>query len=46
MVYQSNIKPFDFLEPDSVITMVSTTYKSLKQNLDEKRDIPFFVHGE
>ena len=45
--HKSKIKPFDFIEPDSVISMVSSIYKSLKHNLNEERDIPFlFMEDE
>lgn len=45
--HKSKIKPFDFIEPVSVIKMVSSIYKSIKRNLDERRDIPFmFMEDE
>ena len=39
--HKSKIKPYDFIKPFFGIKMVSSIYKSLKHNLDKRRDIPF-----
>ena len=46
-IWKDTASTYDFIEPISVIKMVSSIYKSLKHNLGERRDIPFmFMEDE